>query len=403
MNTRIESLDSLRGLASLSVVIHHILLATPLFFLTHEHHKVDEWLVTLFSSSPLHMLWAGHEAVMLFFVLSGFVLALPFLNQRNTSYPKYITKRFCRIYIPYIISIVISIFLMNMINPTNVNGMSDNFNNQWSYDVGVLSMISYVLMLGYDTFNINGPIWSLVHEMRISLFFPLLMFFVLKYNWKKTLSVGIIICMSIWAILMLTSVLINLGSISTLLQSFADTFYYTSFFIIGATLAKYRNAVMSKVKNFSFKTKTITFILFILLYNIEWITIGFGDLKFANSFIVSKAVTIICDFAIAGSVVLLFSMVLSSKKFDAFLTKKPLVYLGKISYSLYLVHTIVLLSVVHLLNGYFSIPTTLFLVLISSILVAIIYYNLIEKPSIKLGKYMTSPSNKKNKEVFESA
>lgn len=400
-NNRIESLDSLRGLASLSVVIHHILLATPLFFLTHEHHKVDEWIVNLFSKSPLHMIWAGHEAVMLFFVLSGFVLALPFLSSRNSTYPKYLTKRFCRIYIPYIVSIGLSIFLFSLINPSNVDGMSANFNNQWGHEVSFFSLISYVLLLGFDTFNINGVTWSLVHEMRISIFFPFLMLFIAKFNWKKSLLYGISTSLMLWSALMIAAFITDIGSIKFLLISFADTFYYTSFFIIGATLAKYREIIITYTKQLSIKVKSAAFILFVLLYNLEWISFGFGDLKFNESFVVSKLVTIIIDFSIAGSVVILFSLVLSSTRLNILLNKKSLINLGKISYSLYLVHIIVLLTTVHLLHNALPISLLLCLVLVISVLAAIPFYMFVEKPSMQLGKYLTRPKQSVKKQDVE--
>src|ERR1700738_3699896 len=108
-NKRIDILDSLRGLAALSVVFHHCLLVFPIFLAAFYHNpNLNNNLVLILTYSPIHILWAGHEAVILFFVLSGFVLSLPFLNNNTISYHKYIVKRFCRIYIPYIIVLFIS-------------------------------------------------------------------------------------------------------------------------------------------------------------------------------------------------------------------------------------------------------------------------------------------------------
>ena len=44
----------------------------------------------------------GPEAVILFFVLSGFVLSLPAVNGRPQTYPTFITRRIFRIYVPYL-------------------------------------------------------------------------------------------------------------------------------------------------------------------------------------------------------------------------------------------------------------------------------------------------------------
>ena len=63
---RFRSLDAFRGLAALIVVVHHVMLSVP------------EGLrgPLGFMESPLGM--GGRFAVMLFFVLSGFVLSLPY-------------------------------------------------------------------------------------------------------------------------------------------------------------------------------------------------------------------------------------------------------------------------------------------------------------------------------------
>lgn len=386
-NSRIESLDSLRGLASLSVVIHHSLLVLPLFFLAHIH-EVNNTFVKIITNSPLHMLWGGHEAVLLFFVLSGFVLALPFLNNRQESYPSFAIKRFCRIYIPYIVSIALSAILYNLINPTEISETSSNFNGMWSHQVSFTSIISYILMLGFDSFNLNGVTWSLVHEMRISIFFPFLMLFVLKWNWKKILFVGISISLFLWSFLLISSDFIGNSTIKYLLISFGDTFYYASFFVMGAAFAKYRECIISFLKPLK-KVKIVLFIIFILLYNIEWISFGISDLKYSDSLVVSNIATMVIDFIIGISVVILFSLVISSIKLNSVLNNKALINLGKISYSLYLVHIIVILTMIHTLNPYLPISLILIFVPIVSILTAIPFYLFIEKPSMKFGKFLT--------------
>jgi hypothetical protein len=81
---RLPSLDGLRGVAALIVVVHHTLLTVPslsvAYFLDGPaavRGSKAWWL----SWTPLHLIWAGGEAVIVFFVLSGFVLALPYVNQ----------------------------------------------------------------------------------------------------------------------------------------------------------------------------------------------------------------------------------------------------------------------------------------------------------------------------------
>jgi len=75
VNDRFEQLDSLRGLAALSVVVNHFLNILPGIF----DNPNDFWFLKY---TPLHLFWAGHEAVIFFFVLSGFVLSLQFFKKK---------------------------------------------------------------------------------------------------------------------------------------------------------------------------------------------------------------------------------------------------------------------------------------------------------------------------------
>jgi hypothetical protein len=88
---RLLELDALRGLAALMVPLYHPRLLFGLHLPGFEHYL---W------SGPLHILVAGPEAVILFFVLSGFVLALPIVQRKQLPYHAYLIRRICRIYLP---------------------------------------------------------------------------------------------------------------------------------------------------------------------------------------------------------------------------------------------------------------------------------------------------------------
>jgi peptidoglycan/LPS O-acetylase OafA/YrhL len=365
------------------------MVALPLFYLAYKH-EVDNVLANTLTNSPIHILWAGHEAVLLFFVLSGFVLSLPFLNNRTSTYSNYLIKRFCRIYIPYIVSIILSAILFNIINPSEVNELSSNFNDMWSHPITIGSLISFIFMLGSDVINLNGVTWSLVHEMRISIFFPVIMFFIIKLNWKKGLPLGVGVSLFLWVFFTGVSSVLENSNLQQLAMSFGETFYYTSFFVIGATLAKYKDVLISKTQKISTKSKVLLFIIFIILYLVEWVSFGFGDLKYRDGIIPTRVINLVIDFAIAASVALLFILTLSFKKLNNALNNKHLVNLGKISYSLYLIHMIVLLVMVHTLIGH--VPTILILVLspIASVILAVPFYYCVERSAIQIGKKLTS-------------
>ena len=71
---RLRELDSLRGLAAITVVFHHF------------SRICSPQIIHVLDRTPLRLLVAGHQAVILFFLLSGFVLTLPFRRDDRLNY-----------------------------------------------------------------------------------------------------------------------------------------------------------------------------------------------------------------------------------------------------------------------------------------------------------------------------
>ncbi|EST12766.1 acyltransferase family protein [Sporolactobacillus laevolacticus] len=385
---RYEELDALRGIASLEVVLSHCLLVYPIFLAIFYHAPLKEnWQIILLAKTPLHSLFGGNEAVILFFVLSGFVLSLLYLK-KSPNYIEYIVRRICRIYLPYIFSIVLSLFLLESFNWTAKPNLSEWFNQMWHYVPSVKRAFSYVIMLGIDTQNVNTVTWSLVHEMRISFVFPLIMLLVKKYNWKKSLVIGLAISLSGWQIIDKFSNLTT-GNLLFTMQNIALTFYYVSFFIMGAILAKYRTSLALIYYKMNIFVKWLVVIFAVIFYNLEWMLPKIGYLKYYSSFLVESLAKSVIDFSITVAVCTLIIFALNSKRLRAILKIKPLLFLGKISYSLYLIHPIVLLLFVHLLYGLIPLPLILISIPITAISIATIMHRLIEVPSIQLGKLLS--------------
>src|ERR1022692_2357744 len=98
-NHRFRVLDALRGLAALVVVVHHVMLSLP--------DGIRGQLGFIEVASGM----GGRFAVMLFFVLSGFVLALPYFAGTSLPYGRYIVRRFCRLYLPFAFAVLIAALL----------------------------------------------------------------------------------------------------------------------------------------------------------------------------------------------------------------------------------------------------------------------------------------------------
>lgn len=106
MNERYSHLDGLRGLAALAVVFcHFVQLYLPAAFL---RTAPDHFGESLISASPLNLIFNGNFAVAIFFVLSGFVLAAPFFHNKSSAwYLKAAIKRHPRLAIPALASTLI--------------------------------------------------------------------------------------------------------------------------------------------------------------------------------------------------------------------------------------------------------------------------------------------------------
>ena len=106
---RLSSLDGLRGIAALIVVAHHASLLVPAIsaaYLTPGGGPVAGSVAWWFTYTPLKLLTAGPEAVIVFFVLSGFVLTLPLLSGRPFDWMAYYPRRIVRIGLPTLCSLL---------------------------------------------------------------------------------------------------------------------------------------------------------------------------------------------------------------------------------------------------------------------------------------------------------
>lgn len=107
-------LDGLRGLASLNVVMAHFLLAFYPELLKEQYPKLQvvpvkpSVLNEVLSSFPLVGFYNGHFAVMIFFVISGYVLSLPYYDNKRDKLRSRLFFRFPRLVLPLVVVAMIS-------------------------------------------------------------------------------------------------------------------------------------------------------------------------------------------------------------------------------------------------------------------------------------------------------
>ncbi|CAM4197007.1 acyltransferase family protein [Bacillus albus] len=368
MSKRIKELDSIRGLAAITVLIGHFCLMLPS-------------LPNSIKFSPFRFLWAGGEAVIVFYVLSGFVLSMA-LYHSKTNYWGFLIKRFVRIYIPYYFWIIITFTLFILFSPYEVTGLRDWFYDRWQGSITKLDILNhFVLLNNFFTENYNPVIWSLAQEMRISIVFPLLFLLFYKLNWKKT----ILFALSFSLIGVFLNML-HIGKAEGFYNGYADTLHFTSMFLVGMLLFKYQEKLIYSYRNMKKLKKGFLIALGIILYLYSILIYGFSR---------NDTTFLLKDWGVVIGVSILIIMAMSNLKIKAILNKNVFVYLGEISYSIYLCHFPIMMVLFKLFYAKMPIFFLLILCMTMTILCSIFSYHLIEKKCINWAKQRTTKFQEK--------
>lgn len=171
-SSRLAPLDGIRGIAALVVLLHHCLLVVPSLAArdTGQGYGGFAWFV----NSPVHIVWAGGEAVVVFFVLSGIVLTLPILRARPFDWLAYYPARLLRLYLPVVASVLIASAIAIAIQPSASESTSSWLRHH-DLPITVARMVrTSILVLGTEW--LNSPLWSLRWEVLFSLLLPVYVF-----------------------------------------------------------------------------------------------------------------------------------------------------------------------------------------------------------------------------------
>lgn len=383
---RIEALDSLRGIAALQVVIHHCLLSVPVLCAMHGVGKplpftsVENTILNALTYSPLHFFWLGNEPVILFFVLSGFVLSIPFNDGgQNFDYRAYFVKRFIRLYIPYIALIFLSMLLrFVMYHPVNIH-ISNLFLCMWTKPVSAEQVTKIILLRGDVGFqNVAPTLWTLIIEIKLSLIFPLILFFYRRLNfvWSIVALLGIILA---YHLLVRTALFARFELILWI-------FYYFSFFVMGAFLNFFKEYFLKIINTFPAAVMILMTIVALALSTYSWNIVWLPEH-------LNKPLKMPGDY-VAGISAMLWILLFLSNYYRRMAASASLIWLGKISFSLYIVHPICLLIAVYSL-WILPVPLLLFIGFILSFVLAAVFYKLVELPSLVFAKRIAARIKKR--------
>ncbi|MFM8395742.1 MAG: acyltransferase family protein, partial [Acidobacteriota bacterium] len=167
----IPEVDGLRFLAIAAVVFHHLVsIYLPATGRVEKIASAADWFAAAGDSWLIKAAYCGHFGVNLFFVISGFILAIPFvkrafLNQPAPELKSYYLRRVTRIEPPYLICLIVYL-LIKWQDGNDITGLLPNFLASALYLHGPL----------YERESaINGVAWSLEIEIQFYLIVPLLM------------------------------------------------------------------------------------------------------------------------------------------------------------------------------------------------------------------------------------
>ncbi|MBC7763089.1 MAG: acyltransferase, partial [Candidatus Saccharibacteria bacterium] len=170
--SRLASLDGLRGVAALVVVFHHLYLVAQPELRQQGGTGVGSVLWWI-SQTPLKLLTAGSEAVLVFFVLSGLVVALPALKPGGFSWAGFLTGRLARLYLPVWASLLIgTAFIVLLPRSDSMITQGTWMDNAHAKSVGWGSIFTQASLTS-QSYPINNVLWSLRWELVFSVLLPL--------------------------------------------------------------------------------------------------------------------------------------------------------------------------------------------------------------------------------------
>ena len=359
-NSRSSSLDGVKGLAALTVVVLHFV---STFHDTQfaQYAWVDRALGVL-AYTPISALWAGSSAVALFFILSGYALHRMF-SVATLTYAGYAVRRIIRLWLPYVATLAVAAISISLIGSHKIAGQSDWLNSLLGSSLSASMVFEHLLMVGdFDTKPIDFVVWSLVIEMRISLVFPLIFWAVECSRPIATLVASVLI-----------------GAVSILAQhrfgsssvSMIATFGYQPFFVIGALMSKYESQIERQYVQIPAVGQAGLFLIALTFYC--------GGLRISATYSTMLGASWIIVVALCSS---------DARR----VLDNPLIQrLGRISYSLYLCHAVVLLSFINFCYPRLPFSIIALVSLPAIIISSALLYRFVEQPAIALSRIVGRP------------
>lgn len=386
-------LDGLRGLLAVVVFVHHFFYAfyPDLVF----GGSVEEYLhgsaysiKRILALTPLNIFFNPGMAINFFFLLSGYVQTIQYMSSGNIKpVQQSFLKRYFRLAIPTLV-VVLLVFFFHKLNWIHKDYIPQNrINSEWSRGVlpDNLGFFQAVLCGAIDCFYQKTAYYSVLWTMPYELYGSF----------------------SVLILLMATHLIKNKKTVF-LLWLFFQLFFIRSYigaaFTVGLLLA-YAEVNEPKFGTF-FSRKPVRFFCF--LVGLYFATYPYTAYEGASKKSVYALISFFDKYPHVISHffgdVLLFVSLLYSKKAQGFLSASAFLFLGKISFMLYLTHFLVVFSFspwlyIRLLESCshdVSVSICGLLTFGLTVLISWILYRIVDKPSLDF-------CNRKTAELFKVA
>lgn len=372
----IPQVDGLRFIAIFLVVLYHL----KNFLVNKYKFSFQEESKSLIIENLLSL---GYLGVPIFFIISGFVLARPFVEMyinkgQNVVLKNYYLKRLTRIEPPYII--VMTILLIACVWIAKTLPMNEAIKSYFS-SLFYLHNIIYgkeVLPL------INNVAWSLEIEVQFYLLMPLvaMIFKIGKTNTRNIAFIFSIVAFKVFS---------NYSQLP-----FISLLDYLSYFLIGMMIAdQYLRQSIPPFGSKSYKV-LLSVLSFILLFYLEYLLIHSKYDAFVLGLL--QIVAMYC-----------FTYLVIVKKAIIVLSNSVITSIGGICYSIYLLHPTIIsffgnpLMEIKFSNHY-NINQLLYGIILTglTLFVSALFFLLVEQPTMKKDWYKIKKTEGLNNVIRKS-
>lgn len=385
----IHYLDGLRGLGALVVVFSHFVVGfyPALFYGSQAQVHVRGGIEIRIANSPLNLIYGGNLAVCIFFVLSGYVLTYKFFREQNWEILRSgVVRRYFRLAIPALFSLLVAYIFMTLglfhnQEAARITKSDLWLDNLWKFDPHFLLMLKQGLLdvflpssqssyylAGRATYNI--VLWTMSFEFA-----------------------GSMLAFALAALLHRVTGRYWIYIILSMLLFFLEDYY--SAFVMGVMLADlFNNNERDPVLDFVNRIPGPLLLLAGLALGSYPLEVDVSDTFYGQmNFWILRDPAI--QYHVLGSFLIMLAL-LNSRKMQDFFSGRSMAFLGKISFSLYLLHLILMCSFssylfLHLhtfLNYHLSVGIAFLATIPILLTLSWIMYRLVDLNSVKFSRHL---------------